>query len=167
VTPPGYGAAGGQRASFGARLAALLLDGVIVAGLMIPIYVVAVVMLVIGPTATTTCDDGFSTCEYPHPAMIALAVGLVFAAIIVLIIFYTIRPIARRGQTVGRRVIGVMVVDQASGQPIGTGRSVGRYFMAIVSGWLCYLGYLWMLWDPERQTWHDKVVNSVVVPVNR
>ena len=27
------------------------------------------------------------------------------------------------------------------------------------------LGYLWMLWDPEKQTWHDKMAGSVVVPV--
>jgi len=26
------------------------------------------------------------------------------------------------------------------------------------------IGYLWMLWDDEKQTWHDKVVGSVVVP---
>ncbi|MFM8387932.1 MAG: RDD family protein, partial [Actinomycetota bacterium] len=24
------------------------------------------------------------------------------------------------------------------------------------------LGYLWMLWDSEKQTWHDKMVSSVV-----
>jgi uncharacterized RDD family membrane protein YckC len=145
----------------------MLLDGLITAGLMIPVYVVGVVLLVVGPKATTTCDDGYSTCDYPHPAMIALFVVVIFAAMLGLMTFYTIRPIGRRGQTVGKRVMGVMVVDRATGQPIGTGRSVGRFFMTIVSSWLCYLGYLWMLWDPERQTWHDKVVNSVVVPVNR
>jgi uncharacterized RDD family membrane protein YckC len=26
------------------------------------------------------------------------------------------------------------------------------------------LGYSWMLWDSEKQTWHDKAANSVVVP---
>jgi uncharacterized RDD family membrane protein YckC len=26
------------------------------------------------------------------------------------------------------------------------------------------LGYLWMLWDSEKQTWHDKAANAVVVP---
>ncbi len=28
------------------------------------------------------------------------------------------------------------------------------------------LGYLWMLWDKENQTWHDKMATSVVVPVS-
>ena len=29
--------------------------------------------------------------------------------------------------------------------------------MSIVSAVVLLLGYLWMLWDPEKQTWHDKV----------
>ena len=28
------------------------------------------------------------------------------------------------------------------------------------------LGYFWMLWDSEKQTWHDKLAGSVVVPVD-
>jgi hypothetical protein len=36
-------------------------------------------------------------------------------------------------------------------------------FANIFSSAIFYLGYLWMLWDDKKQTWHDKVVNSVVV----
>jgi uncharacterized RDD family membrane protein YckC len=28
------------------------------------------------------------------------------------------------------------------------------------------MGYMWMLWDPERQTWHDKMAGSIVVRVS-
>ncbi|MBV9001651.1 MAG: RDD family protein, partial [Solirubrobacterales bacterium] len=35
---------------------------------------------------------------------------------------------------------------------------------SILSALAIYIGYLWMLWDGERQTWHDKFVHSVVVP---
>jgi uncharacterized RDD family membrane protein YckC len=145
----------------------VLIDGLITSALTIPVYLVAVLLLVIGPKAETTCNDGFSTCEYPHPGIIAIVVVLGLAAVVLITVLYTIRPIGRKGQTLGKRVMGVMVVDRASGQPIGIGRSVGRFFMTAVSSWLCYLGYLWMLWDADRQTWHDKVVNSVVVSVNR
>ena len=68
------------------------------------------------------------------------------------------------GQTVGKRVMDIRVVDFASGGAIGPGRAAVRYLMRIVSGFVCLLGYLWMLWDRERQTWHDKVANTVVVP---
>jgi uncharacterized RDD family membrane protein YckC len=36
--------------------------------------------------------------------------------------------------------------------------------MSIVSAVVFLLGYLWMIWDSEKQTWHDKVAGSVVVP---
>ena len=27
----------------------------------------------------------------------------------------------------------------------------------------CYLGYFWPLWDPEKQTFSDKVMNTIAV----
>jgi len=33
--------------------------------------------------------------------------------------------------------------------------------------WVVFLlGYLWMLWDSEKQCWHDKFAGDVVVPVS-
>ncbi|HEV8251184.1 MAG TPA: RDD family protein [Gaiellaceae bacterium] len=68
------------------------------------------------------------------------------------------------GQTVGKRALGIRVIDFASGGPIGYGRATIRWLGRIISGLFCYLGYLWMLWDQEKQTWHDKMANDVVVP---
>src|ERR1700722_19359490 len=70
------------------------------------------------------------------------------------------------GQTVGKRALGIRVIDFANGGPIGFGRAVIRYFGRIVSTLPIFLGYFWMLWDRERQTWHDKFANDVVVPVS-
>ena len=70
------------------------------------------------------------------------------------------------GQTPGDAVMSIRVVDfrDGTGAPIGYGRALGRALMSIVSAVVLLLGYLWMLWDSEKQTWHDKVVGSVVVP---
>jgi uncharacterized RDD family membrane protein YckC len=72
----------------------------------------------------------------------------------------------KTGQTPGDAVMSIRVVDfrDGTGQPIGYGRALGRALMSIVSGVVLLLGYLWMIWDSEKQTWHDKVVGSVVVP---
>ncbi len=70
------------------------------------------------------------------------------------------------GQTIGKRMLGIRVYDLRQGGPIGTGRAIGRYFAKILSAIPCLLGYFWMLWDKERQTWHDKIVGSIVVPVS-
>jgi uncharacterized RDD family membrane protein YckC len=29
-----------------------------------------------------------------------------------------------------------------------------------------YLGLLWVLWDPQKQGWHDKMAGTVVVRAN-
>jgi uncharacterized RDD family membrane protein YckC len=40
-----------------------------------------------------------------------------------------------------------------------------RWIVAYISGATIFLGYLWMLWDPRKQTWHDKAAGSFVVKV--
>jgi uncharacterized RDD family membrane protein YckC len=70
------------------------------------------------------------------------------------------------GQTLGKRALGIRVVDAATGlPPIGIGRGIGRYFARILSAIPCALGYFWMLWDDRKQTWHDKLVRTYVVKV--
>jgi uncharacterized RDD family membrane protein YckC len=70
------------------------------------------------------------------------------------------------GQTIGKKALGIRVISFETGGPIGYGRAfirfIGRYVSAICLG----LGYLWMLWDPEKQCWHDKFASDVVVPVS-
>jgi len=68
------------------------------------------------------------------------------------------------GQTPGDAALSIRVVDKDTGQPIGYGRAFVRWLVSIVSAIVFFLGYLWMLWDSERQCWHDKAANDVVVP---
>jgi uncharacterized RDD family membrane protein YckC len=71
-----------------------------------------------------------------------------------------------RGQTLGKMALGIRVVDFNTGNSIGYARALVRQLVKIVSGIVLLLGYLWMLWDREKQCWHDKAANSVVVPVD-
>ena len=72
----------------------------------------------------------------------------------------------KTGQTPGNAVLGIRVVDvrDRPGHPIGYGRAALRWVVSIVSAIVFLLGYLWMLWDGEKQCWHDKAANDVVVP---
>jgi uncharacterized RDD family membrane protein YckC len=70
-----------------------------------------------------------------------------------------------RGQTIGGMALGVKVIDADTGALIGIPRGIVRNVVRIVSGLVFGLGYLWMLWDPRKQTWHDKAANTVVVRV--
>ena len=64
-------------------------------------------------------------------------------------------------------MLGIRVIDVRDnpGQPIGYSRAFIRWLVSIVSTIVIFLGYLWMLWDPQKQTWHDKAAASVPIRV--
>ena len=70
-----------------------------------------------------------------------------------------------RGQTPGYMATGIRVISADGRGSIGYGRALVRWLVSIISAWVILIGYLWMLWDREKQTWFDKASNSVVVPV--
>ena len=67
------------------------------------------------------------------------------------------------GQSYGKKMAGTRLILEATGAPPGGGLGVGRYFVHILDALPCYLGFLWPLWDSKRQTFADKILNTVVV----
>jgi uncharacterized RDD family membrane protein YckC len=138
--PPPSAAAGGgpsgPRASFGTRFLAALIDAVLVG-------VVEGVLFGIGGRAAGQGIGGL--------------VGLVYS------VYFHGSP---SGQTVGKHVMNIRVIDFNTGGPLGYGKAFIRWLCSLLSGIVCLLGYLWMLWDPEKQTWHDKLAGTVVVPTS-
>jgi uncharacterized RDD family membrane protein YckC len=132
--PTAMQGASGPRANFGQRLAAYLIDVIILAipyGIFFAIF----------------------------DQVVAYLIGLVLG-----IAYFSYFEGSTSGQTVGKKVLGIRVIDFNTGGPIGFGRALIRYIARIVSSLPCLLGYFWMLWDREKQTWHDKLGSTVVVP---
>lgn len=69
----------------------------------------------------------------------------------------------RTGQTVGKGVVGTRLVRAGNGTYVGAGVSIGRGFLHIIDALPCYIGFLWPLWDAKKQTFADKILNTVVV----
>jgi uncharacterized RDD family membrane protein YckC len=67
------------------------------------------------------------------------------------------------GQSYGKKMVGIRLISEQTGQPIGGGLGIGRYFLHILDGLVCDIGYLWPLWDRKNQTFADKLVHTVVV----
>ncbi|MCU1356562.1 MAG: hypothetical protein JWM89_1980 [Acidimicrobiales bacterium] len=66
------------------------------------------------------------------------------------------------GQSPGKKLQGIKVVSEATGQPIGGGGGIIRIFAHIPDG-LCFIGYLFPLWDAKKQTFADKIQSTVVI----
>lgn len=164
-TPPGtpYGYAAAPRlAGFWPRVAAALLDGLIVGA---PSGIVRAAADSFVPTHVVACTTPFGRrglCEQPtttgYLVLVLVSVALGVAGIAYYAYFH-----GTSGQTIGKRVCGIRVVDQRTGTPIGIGRAIGRWFGSILSAIPCLLGFLWAAWDDKKQTWHDKMVGSVVI----
>jgi len=69
-----------------------------------------------------------------------------------------------RGQSYGKRVVGMRLVSEETGQPIGTANAFLRDICHFIDSVICFVGYLFPLWDAKRQTIADKVMRTVVVP---
>ncbi len=137
TTPSSYeGKSSGPRAGFWRRFAGALIDGILVG------IVGGILQAALGRGA------GYG---------VGTLVGLVY---------FTVMIGSARGQTVGQMALGIRVIDFNTGGPIGYGRAFIRWLVAILSALALLIGYLWMLWDKEKQCWHDKAANDVVVPVS-
>ena len=140
--PPGYVPYGQHQglqtdfAGFWIRFAASLLDGILIG------VAVGIVGAILGAEA------GLRN-------LISIAAGVAY---------YGSLEGGATGQTLGKKVCAIRVVDASTGQPgIGIGRGIGRYFARWLSAIPLLLGYFWMLWDSKKQTWHDKLASTVVV----
>jgi uncharacterized RDD family membrane protein YckC len=68
------------------------------------------------------------------------------------------------GQSIGKKVMNIRLVSEQTGQPIGMLMAFVRDICHIVDSLICYVGWLFPLWDAKRQTIADKIVKTVVVP---
>ena len=135
--PPAYSGKGtGPRAGFWRRFAAYFLDGLLMAAVNV------ILVLIV--------DQNLAS-------LLSLVVGILY--------FATVEG-GRTGLTLGKKALGIRVIDANTAGPIGFGRGVIRYFGRIISTIPLFLGYFWMLWDSESQCWHDKFATDYVVPVD-
>lgn len=115
---------------------------------------------------TDSTENSFNAVCTSQPTGLGLTVGLVFAlaAAAFAIWNYGYRQ-GTTGSSIGKSVMKFKVVGESTGAPIGFGRSILRQLAHIVDALICYIGYLFPLWDAKRQTIADKIMSTVCLPV--
>ena len=73
---------------------------------------------------------------------------------------------AWKGTTIGGIVLGLKVV-RLDGQPVTFAVALVRALTAAFSVVVFFLGFLWIIWDNDKQAWHDKVAGTVVLRLPR
>jgi len=68
------------------------------------------------------------------------------------------------GLTPGKWMLGLCVIKRDTGLPVGFWRmalrqTIGQWVAAII----CYLGFIWAIFDANKQGWHDKIAKTLVI----
>ncbi|MBW8701394.1 hypothetical protein MBT84_17445 [Streptomyces sp. MBT84] len=131
---PGYGAQP-PYANWGQRFLGTLVDGLV--------FLVPYLLVILGRDT---------------PALAVIGGLAIFAVAIWQLIME-----GRTGQTLGKKALGIRLVRESDGQPLGIGMAFVRRLAHFLDSLACYLGWLWPLWDAKKQTFADKVCSSIVI----
>jgi uncharacterized RDD family membrane protein YckC len=144
---PGYGAAPAvDYASWIQRVGAYFVDGL-----------VTVPFSILGAVLGRGTDEatGLPTVNALYYVFVLL--GLVVTA------YNRWFQAGKTGQSWGKKALGIRLVGEQTGQPIGAGLAFGRDIAHIVDAVICYVGFLFPLWDAKKQTLSDKICKTVVL----
>lgn len=92
----------------------------------------------------------------PYPA--------VRIVITILSMLYAPLMLWRFGATFGKMICHIRVVEVGTSATLGFGKALLREIIGKpLSALFFYLGYLWILIDPQGRSWHDKIAGTHVV----
>lgn len=76
---------------------------------------------------------------------------------------YSVYFLHKDGATLGKKFFKVQV-QSLDGAPIGWGKAILRELLGkFLSSIVLSIGYVWMLFDSKKQTWHDKLAKTIVI----
>lgn len=126
------------------RALAYLIDEILVSLLFIFIYVDQI------PDNTTSEE------------LIGIINSLVIYVMVIKVIYQTFF-VWMYGATLGRIAMKIKVISLSDIENPSLLFSLSRASFRIISESIFYLGFLWAVLNPKRETWHDKVSNTLVV----
>ncbi|EFL41132.1 RDD family protein, partial [Streptomyces griseoflavus] len=164
--PPGAKAAA-RPAGLGRRLAARLLDTVVLGA------VTAVAAVPLGTKALDHIDakieaakqSGETVTVWLLDGTTSVHLAVVLAVLLLGGVLYEVLPTVKWGRTLGKKLMGLEVRDIEGHEAPGLGAALRRWLVYSVPGLLVVgvVGVLWCVFDkPWRQCWHDKAAHTFV-----
>jgi len=154
-------------AGLGKRLAARLVDTVVLAG------VTAVAAVPLGTKAVDHINEKIDAAKLSGEKVTvwlldgttSTYVGIILAVLLLFGVLYDALPTAKWGRTLGKKLCGIEVRDIEGHEPPTFGLALRRWLVYSVPGLLGVgvVAVLWCLFDkPWRQCWHDKAAHTFV-----
>jgi len=165
---PAYGGGYGPAyASWGSRVMGYIVDAIVYGAIPGILYIIGMVLFVNGAAKATTEYDSVTNTYTSSGGggSIAGALFCMFLAGVIGLVtgLMMIHKLGTTGQTIGKRQAGIKLVSEVTGQPIGFG---GAFVRQLAHALEFGIGWLWPLFDDKRQTFADKICNTIVIRVN-
>ncbi|MFJ3432230.1 RDD family protein [Streptomyces cyaneofuscatus] len=138
---PGYGGGMPELAHWGLRAGGLIIDG-----------------LIIGAPYVLLVGIGGAMGDAAGGVIVLIGVLLTIG-----LALWQLYQEGTTGQTIGKKAVGIRLLREADGRPLGFGMAFVRRLAHFLDSIACYIGWLWPLWDEKKQTFADKVCSSVVI----
>jgi uncharacterized RDD family membrane protein YckC len=133
-------------AGFGVRFGAKILDGIILGLVFVPpLFYFA-----------------FKAAGSREPARFQILQAGIQLLYVFANVGYSVFFLGKYGATPGKLACRLRVVT-AEGQRISYARAAGRAFAEMLSGLICYAGYLMVAFDSEKRALHDRICHTRVV----
>lgn len=134
------------------RFVAVLLDGLIPSLILLPLSLV-------GYVAFLSMPAGLSE------TMLTITVFMLLLTCVGLMCYSaTVLALWAYGLTPGMWMLGIQVIKRETGLPAGFWRMALRQIIGrTVASIICFLGFIWALFDANRQGWHDKIAKTLVI----
>ena len=86
--------------------------------------------------------------------------GSIFVSLVYFVLFWST---IGGGRTLGMRLFGLKVVMEQDLKPPAVMSALLRWIGLWVSFAFCFLGVIWVAFDPRHQGWHDKIAKTLIV----
>lgn len=133
-------------ASFWVRFAAKFIDGIVMIALSTALSGVAMPLIV----------------NLEDPVMVSLIQIIIWGMQMAVGVAYATYFLGAYGATPGKILCRIKVIT-ADGERVSYLRAFARHFAEMLSGAVCYIGYIMAAFDEEHRTLHDHLCNTRVV----
>ncbi|MEO3978200.1 RDD family protein [Streptomyces sp. CAU 1734] len=159
--------AAARPAGLGRRVAARLIDTLVLGGLVgaVAVPVVSRAVAHVDAKIEAARHSGQTVTVWLIDSTTGVHLAIVLAALLILGTLYEALPVARWGRTLGKKLCGLKVVDIESHEPPPFGAALRRWLVYGGLGLIAVgaVNVLWALIDrPWRQCWHDKAAHTFV-----
>ncbi len=144
-----------QMAGFALRVAAILIDSLIIFGIL---------MIFVG-TALPVLFMSTSIGEIGESAALGLLLAYFFGVPMLFILYQAAFECSKFQGTPGKMAVGIKVTDM-DGNKVSFLRAVGRNASKIISSTIFFIGYLMAIWTDKKQGLHDMIASTLVIKKN-